>query len=166
MDDRFSAEFEGLFGVAYRAAYGILGDRSEAEDSAQEALAKALVRWRRIEGYATPWVARVAANHALDKVRRRHRRRDASYDELVIEPTSASSTGSDGLVDRRRDLVAALNTLPKRQRDIVVLRHLADLSEADVAALMNCSVGTVKSSLSRGVARLRDELGQAWAWET
>lgn len=162
MNDRFTAEFEELFGVAYRAAYAILGDRSEAEDCAQESLARALVRWRRIEGYATPWVARVSANHALDKVRRRNRRRDKALDESTPDPVSIAA---EALVSKRRDLVTALNALPQRQRDIIVLRHLADLSEADVADLMNCSVGTVKSSLSRGLSRLRTELGPNWAWE-
>lgn len=162
MNERFTVEFEELFRVSYRAAFAILGDREEAEDCAQEALARALVRWRRVEDHATPWVARVAANQALDRVRRRTRRRDRSFDETVHHPKTSPG---DSLVTHRRDLVAALQTLPRRQRDAVVLRHIADLSEADAALAMGCSVGTVKSALSRGVAHLRTELGPSWALE-
>jgi RNA polymerase sigma-70 factor (sigma-E family) len=161
VNDRFSAEFGELFRVAYRAAYSVLGDRAEAEDCAQEALAGAFVRWNRIESYAVPWVARVAANQALDRTRRAARRRHRPLDERDHTP----ATGPDVLAERRRDLVTALRSLPRRQRDAVVLRHLVDLSEADAAAGMGCSVGTVKSAVSRGIARLRDELGASWALE-
>jgi RNA polymerase sigma factor (sigma-70 family) len=67
--------------------------------------------------------------------------------------------------DRRRDLVVALRALPRRQREAVALRYLADLPEADAAAAMGCSLGTVKSATSRGLERLRVELGSQWAWE-
>ena len=162
MNDRFTAEFAALFGVAYRAAYSILGDRAEAEDCAQEALARALVRWKRVEDYAVPWVARVAANQALDRARRAARRGERRLDE---SSTGAPTASADVIAIRRRDLVIALRNLPRRQRDAIVLRHLADLSEADTAAGMGCSVGAVKSAVSRGVARLRDELGSTWALE-
>src|SRR5438876_4378114 len=71
----FDAEFDGLWGRAYAVAFVVLGDRTEAEDVAQETMARALVRWRRIQGYATPWVVRVAGNAAIDHVRRRSRAR-------------------------------------------------------------------------------------------
>ena len=162
VNDRFTAEFAGLFGVAYRAAYSILGDRTEAEDCAQEALARAFVRWKRVEDYAVPWVARVAANQALDRARRTARRGERRLDDNAADP---STRGADVIAERRRDLVIALTHLPRRQRDAVVLRHLADLSEADTAAGMGCSIGTVKSAVSRGIAHLRDELGATWALE-
>ena len=69
----FVEQFEELFAVAYRASFAILGERGEAEDCAQDALAKALARWSRIEDHATPWVARVATNAAIDRWRKRSR---------------------------------------------------------------------------------------------
>ena len=72
--------------------------------------------------------------------------------------STAISTTSSVSDPARIDLYRALDRLPRRQRDIVVLRHLADLSEADVAALIGCSVGTVKSNASRARAALREVL--------
>lgn len=162
MHERFTAEFDALFRVSYRAAFAILGDRSEAEDCAQEALARALVRWRRIEEYAAPWVAKAASNRALDLARRRQRREDRP---LTDDTPVSAALGSDLMATRRRDLTTALQNLPRRQRDAIVLRHLADLSEADAAQAMGCSIGTVKSAVSRGVDRLRYELGPNWLLE-
>jgi RNA polymerase sigma-70 factor (sigma-E family) len=141
---RFDDEFRELAALAYRVAYRIIGDRSVAEEIAQEALARAYQRWERISEYRQPWIARVAGNLAIDTLRRRKpaidapRQRDAEM--MMIE---------------RLDLQRALLGLPKRQRDAVVLRYIADLSEADVARLLGCSPGTIKSHLSRGTARLR-----------
>ena len=69
------------------------------------------------------------------------------------------------LAARRRDLATALAALPKRQREAVVLRYLVDLPEADTAGAMGCSVGTVKSTVARGLDKLRVELGPQWAWD-
>lgn len=88
----------------------------------------------------------VSSNLAIDRWRRTHRGRSrAVATELVdLQPDPA-----------RVDLQRALDGLPRRQRDVVVLRYLADLSEADVAAVIGCSVGTVKSNASRARAALR-----------
>lgn len=161
MSDGFVAEFEGLFGVAYRSAYMILGDRGDAEDCAQEALARALVRWRRIEGYGRPWVARVATNLAIDRTRRRNRTVLRGEDDH----RGGGAALDDEYAEHRQQLVDALRNLPRRQREAVVMRHLADLSEAETAAAMGCSVGTVKSSVSRGLATLKSTLSNDWAWE-
>jgi RNA polymerase sigma-70 factor (sigma-E family) len=141
---RFDDEFRDLAALAYRVAYRIIGDRSTAEDIAQESLARAYVRWSRISDYRQAWVARVAGNLAIDHLRRRR-------------PPLPPSVDSDAevLLIERLDLQRALVALPKRQRDAVVLRYVADLSEADVARLLGCAPGTVKSHLNRGTARLR-----------
>jgi RNA polymerase sigma factor (sigma-70 family) len=141
---RFDDEFRDLAGVAYRVAYRILGDRTTAEDIAQESMARAYQHWSKIGGYRQSWIARVAGNLAIDRVRRlpRHSRAGLQPDAEQIS------------VDRL-DLQRALLELPKRQRDAVVLRYIADLSEADVATLLGCSAGAVKSHLSRGTTRLR-----------
>ncbi len=141
---RFDDEFSDLAGLAYRVAYRILGDRSSAEDIAQESLARAYQRWTRIVEYRQAWVARVAGNLAIDQIRRR---RPAAAPPQPVD--------SEVLLVERLDLQRALLDLPKRQRDAVVLRYIADLSEADVAVLLGCSPGTIKSHLNRGTTRLR-----------
>jgi RNA polymerase sigma factor (sigma-70 family) len=155
VDVAFVDRFEELHRVAYRAAYAVLGRRADAEDCAQEALARALVRWRSVQGYAPAWVARVSTNQAIDRARRSARTSASTGEERHADPMS----------DRRRDLVVALRALPKRQREAVALRYLADLPEVDAAAAMGCSLGTIKSATSRGLERLRTELGPQWAWE-
>jgi len=142
--------------VGYRAGYAVLGRRAEAEDCAQEATARALARWSRVEDHAAAWVARVATNLALDRVRKLERqRRHETRPALVDDPVAAN----------RHDLVAALRALPARQREAVVLRYIVDLSEHDTAQAMSCAVGTVKSAAARGLERLRTTLGPAWALE-
>lgn len=159
VDVSFVGRFEELHRVAYRAAFAILGRRADAEDCAQEALARALVRWRTVEPYATAWVARVATNQALDRARRSGRTAPLS------DTDAAGRRSADPLDDRRRDLVVALRALPRRQREAVALRYLVDLPEADAASAMGCSLGTIKSATARGLDRLRAELGPTWAWE-
>jgi RNA polymerase sigma factor (sigma-70 family) len=141
---RFDDEFRDLAGLAYRVAYRILGDRPTAQDIAQESLARAYQRWIKISDYREAWVARVAGNLAIDEIRR-----------CKPTPIEAGRVDAEVLIIERLDLQRALLDLPKRQRDAVVLRYIADLSEADVAALLGCSPGTIKSHLNRGTTRLR-----------
>ena len=140
-----------LFALAYRVGYRILGARADAEDVAQETVARACARWNRVQKYPQAWVARVSANMAIDVIRRRRRER-----RPVAPPRDPS--GTDAFVGERLELVAALERLPRRQREVVVLRYLADLGESDVAAQLGCCVGTVKQHASRGLARLRTDL--------
>jgi RNA polymerase sigma-70 factor (sigma-E family) len=147
--DSFDAAYPALFRHAYRAAFRLLGDRSDAEEVAQEALTRALVRWRRIESYAEPWVVRVATNLAIDMTRRRTRLTTEEVDRQV----------TDTHAEERIDLIRALAALPKRQREVVVLRYLGDFSEAAVASALGLGSGTVKSHASRGLAALRSALG-------
>ena len=154
----FADRFQELYGVGYRAAYGVLGDRAEAEDCAQEALARALVRWDRVHGYAPAWVARVSVNLALDRIRARKRLESS-------RPAQVSEGSSYDLADRRRDLGIALAALPRRQREAIVLRYLVDLPEAETAGAMGCTIGTIKSTVARGLDRLRAEMGSRWAWD-
>ena len=152
----FELAFADLYRLAYRVAYRMLGDRSEAEDIAQETLARATLRWTRLHERPEGWVSRVASNLAVDSYR--HRRREPRFPR-----------GPMGIVDdrtvERSDLVGALRRLPRRQREVVVLRYLADFSETDVAAALGCSVGTVKTHSSRGLAALRRHLGDGSATE-
>jgi RNA polymerase sigma-70 factor (sigma-E family) len=149
--ETFDDAFDALFRCAYRVAFRLLGDREDATDVAQEALARASLRWSSLVrgGDPTPWVVRVAANLAVDRWRRR---RVAARVPMVDGPASTT-------LPERVDLQRALAGLPKRQREVVVLRYVADLPEADVARALGCSVGTVKTHASRGLAALRVALG-------
>lgn len=152
----FDLAFADLAAVAYRVAFRILGSRGDAEDVAQETLTRAFVRWRRVRGHAEPWVARVAANLAID-VHRRARRRPTVPDDGRAEVTPAPPGGASAT--DRVELVRILGALPARQRDVVVLRYLADQTEAATAAALGTSVGSVKQHAHRGLAALR----VAWA---
>jgi RNA polymerase sigma-70 factor (ECF subfamily) len=142
-DDRFDA----LAAIAYRVAYRILGDREDAAEVAQEALARAYARWRTVAGHDEPWVARVATNLAISRWRRRRPALPlidaAVHDRDVLE---------------RLGLVAALQQLPRRQREVLVLRYLADLPEREVAAAMGTTVGAVKQLAHRATMRVRAPL--------
>ena len=148
----FDAAFSSLYALAYRVAFRVVGQREESIDIAQETLARAAVRWSRVHDHAAPWVATVAGNLAIEYWRKAKRRGAAT-------PATQGALKAGGSVEdrpiERLDLVRALRALPRRQRQVVVLRYLADCSEAEVAALIGCSEGTVKSSASRGLKALR-----------
>jgi len=146
----FDERFVELHRAAFRVAYKMLGDRGESQDIAQEALARALVRWRRVEPYAVAWVSRVAFNLAIDRVRKGRRVEAADLELGQPDPDAAE----------RLDLQRALQCLPRRQREVVVLRYLLDQSERDVADALGVSVGSVKTHASRGLAALRMALGE------
>lgn len=151
----FDRRFDDLAAVAYRVAYRLTGSRRDAEDIAQEAMIRAYVRWRRVAGHADAWVARVAANLAIDGLRRRGRR------PTVPDDGHGAATAARPGVDPidRLELLRLLDDLPRRQRDVVVLRYLADLTEAATAAELGTSVGSVKQHAHRGLTALRS----AWA---
>jgi RNA polymerase sigma-70 factor (sigma-E family) len=150
----FEEAFPVLVRDAYRVAYRLLGDRAEAEDVAQEACARAYSRWSSVRDHAEPWCVRVASNLAMDRLRSRTRtlRRDS---ELANAGSTVGAAFAGASTDRV-DLVKALTALPRRQREVVVLRYLGDLSEAQTADVLGCSVGSVKTHASRGLARLRE----------
>ncbi|HET6965075.1 MAG TPA: SigE family RNA polymerase sigma factor [Acidimicrobiales bacterium] len=139
----FDERASELFTIAYRVAFRLIGVRAEAEDVAQETVARAYLRWGRVSPYADAWTARTASNLALDLLRRRSR-----PDQPIPSP------GSNGQPERV-DLVRALRQLPRRQRDVIVLRYIADLPEQAVADRLGCSVGTVKQHAHRALATLR-----------
>lgn len=156
IDLGFEEQFDDLYARAYGVAYQLLGRRSEAEDVAQETLARCFVRWRRVRGYAEAWVVRVAGNCAIDTWRR------SSKVSGSVDPTAASTPTTPGPDPQRLDLHRALQGLSRRQREVLVLRFLADLSEADTAKALGCSVGSVKQHASRGLAALRNTAGLVW----
>ena len=149
IDLSFEERFEELYQRAYGVAYQLLGRRPEAEDVAQEILARAYVRWRSIREYAEAWVVRAAGNLAIDHWRKVRRQDHQPVPERSIAGPDAS----------RLDLHRALRGISRRQREVLVLRFLADLPEAEVARALGCSVGSVKQHASRGLAALRVSMG-------
>jgi RNA polymerase sigma-70 factor (sigma-E family) len=146
----FDLAYPNLFRAAYRVAFRLVGNRDDASDIAQEACARAYARWRKIGQLDSPeaWVSRVSGNLAIDAWRRRG-----------TAAKHAPTLAREATVDHDRvDLHRALGALPRRQRQVVMLRYLADLPEAQVAATLGFSVGTVKSHASRGLAALRSTL--------
>lgn len=151
----FDERFDDLARLAHRVAYRILGQRQEAEDVAQEALARAFVRWRRIGGHADAWVTRVATNLALGLLRRRR-----------TQPLTEAEPGAvDAVASDRLELVQMIEGLPRRQREVVVLRYLADLSEADVAERLGVSRGSVKRHAHRATRALEPVMKERLAIE-
>lgn len=148
----FDERFDDLFALAMRPAWRLLNDRQEAENVAAEVLARALVRWNHLQASPTlpGWIVTVSTNLAIGHLRK------ASRAPLrpVVEVASAPSP------DDRLDLVDALLTLPRRQRQALALRYFLDLSEADIAGQMGISVSSVKTHLQRGLRGLRHLLSE------
>jgi RNA polymerase sigma-70 factor (sigma-E family) len=130
-----------------RAAWLLTSDWHLAEDLVQTALAKAYLAWRRIDD-PDPYVRRVLVTTYVTWWRRRWHGEEPT--ESLPDVAAAADDG-----DLRRQLHDALRTLPRRQRAVVVLRYFEDLTEAETAAALGCSVGTVKSQHARAMARLR-----------
>lgn len=136
-----------------RSAWLLTGDWQAAEDLVQTALVKTWPRWHQITRTDRPevYVRRVMLTTFLS-----WRKRRWSGEVPVAELAEvASGAAIAGDVDLRRDLVAALRTLPARQRAVVVLRYFDDLTEVDTAAVLGCATGTVKAHHARAMAKLR-----------
>jgi RNA polymerase sigma-70 factor (sigma-E family) len=141
-------------------AIALTGSRADGEDLLQAALERLLPRWRTIAADAAEsYLRRTLYNLAADGWRRRGAWRRA----LPLLRTQDAAPGTDAMaeVDLRDALVRLLAELPPRSRAVIVLRYWEQLSEAETAALLGCSAGTVKSATSRGLQRLR-ELAESW----
>jgi RNA polymerase sigma-70 factor (sigma-E family) len=138
-----------------RTAYLLTGDRHAAEDLLQTALTRTYLHWRRIrDGNAIDaYVRKVMVNERTSWWRRRLHHESAT--ETVPERAAPQSTST---YDERDEMWMLVSGLPPRQRAAVVLRYYEDLPEADVARILGCSVGTVKSQTSRAVATMRQRL--------
>lgn len=136
-----------------RAAWLLTGDRMAAEDLLQTALARTWPHWRRISQDGSPpgYVRTVMTRTFLSW---RGRRWSAELPSPRLPDTHPVDGGFTAVDDRDR-LVRALADLPRGQRAAVVLRHYLDLPEHEVAAVLGCSVGTVKTQTARALARLR-----------
>jgi RNA polymerase sigma-70 factor (sigma-E family) len=152
-------EFVGFVEVRERAlqrtAWLLTGDWALAEDLVQTALARSWPRWERIRRRDNPeiYVRRVMVNTWSTWSRRRWRREQAS---AVLPDTPAPGDVAAELAVRVA-VRTALGSLTNRQRAVVVLRVFDDLSEAQVAQVLNCATGTVKSTMARALAKLRED---------
>ena len=155
-DEDFVAFVTGRWASLYRLAWLLTGGHQSAEDVLQVALEKSYVKWGRIRRMVAPeaYVRRVLANTAISQSRRSHLRHEVVRPELPERVAASFEDGSDS----RSLLWPLVCALPPRQRAVVVLRFYEDLTEAQVAQVLGCSIGTVKSqghdamrSLRRGV---------------
>lgn len=133
-----------------RTAYLLTRDAGHAEDLLQTVLAKAWRSWRRVKGDPEPYVRRIMVNTHATWWRRRWR-----GEEPAGELPESIGAPEQHAVDERDWLWQALGRLPSGQRAVLVLRFYEDLTEAQTADLLGCSVGTVKSQASKALAKLR-----------
>ena len=149
--------------IAFRLALVITGSAADAEEAAQDGFLKAwraLGRFRDGEPFR-PWLLAIVANEARSR-RRAAGRRLALHDALAAgaaagepapDPAALTLTG-----ERRAELLAALGRLAPKHRDVIAMRYLLDLGEAEMVAALGCRPGTVKSRLARGLAQLEKEV--------
>jgi RNA polymerase sigma-70 factor (sigma-E family) len=140
-------------------------NRADAEDLLQTVLERAFRRWRRIcrSGDPAPYVRQMLVNASIDRWRFLRRRPEQPLGSDDVRPAAAGlfrADQSDGIADQ--DLLSrALAQLPPGQRAILVLRYYEDLTEAQTAAVLGCSVGSVKTQTSRALGKLRAIVGFA-----
>jgi RNA polymerase sigma-70 factor (sigma-E family) len=147
-DTDFEEAFAELYPRAFGLALRMIGNRAVAEDLASETMARAYARWDRLDPERRPgWVLKVTSNQAIDLMRRRGH--TLTPDVIDLEDGTAL----------RVALAAALAKLPRRQREAIALRYLSDLSEAETAAALGISAGSVKTHTHRGLASLRQTFG-------
>ena len=155
--------------LVYNVCHQMLGSREEAEDASQEAFISAWRHFGSLRGDAfRPWLLRIASNTCRDVLRRRKRRPqtslDVALDEGMPDPPDEAPSPEKVLltVELRGQIQRALIALPEDQRLAVVLCDIEGLDYGEIAAVIKTSLGTVKSRISRGRARLRELLkGQA-----
>jgi RNA polymerase sigma-70 factor (sigma-E family) len=138
----------------FRVALMLTGHREDAEDLLQTALIKLALHWTRLTGSGSPdaYVRKILYHQQVNHWRRRGRRPEYVTAQPPDPAAMADPTGDSAL---RLTLERVLGRLTRRQRAVVVLRYYEDLPEAEVAQILGCSVGTVRSQTHRTLARLR-----------
>jgi RNA polymerase sigma-70 factor (sigma-E family) len=151
-DEEFRDFMRGRWPAMVRLAYGLTGDLGHAEDVAQAAFARAYASWSRVARTGDPdaYVRKIVINENLSRFRKRR----VTEDLVGAVPEGPGQAAADVTGDSEA-LLGALRRLGPRQRAVIVLRYWMDMSEAETAAALNCSVGTVKSQASRALATLR-----------
>jgi RNA polymerase sigma-70 factor (ECF subfamily) len=155
----FQEFYEASYGRVVAMVTALTGDRANAEDVAQEAFARALIRWSVLGRYDRPeaWVRRVALRIAIDDGRRRGRATGLRT-RLSAQRTAPSAGPGDSVLFTA--LGTALAGLPRREREVLVLHYLVDLPVEAIARDCGLPLGTVKSRLAAGRQHLERELAQ------
>jgi len=155
-------------GLAFRTAYLLTGNAADAEEAAQDGFVKAYRAFGRFRRGAElrPWLLRIVANEARNRRRSAGRReRLALRAAAEVRPGDAVPSPEAALLagEQRERLLVAVERLPDDQRDAIACRYLLGLTEAETAAALGIRAGTVKSRLSRALARLRETLEEGGA---
>lgn len=155
----FTEFVEARSSSLFRTAYLMVGDHQLAEDLLQEALVKTLIAWPRLRDRANvdAYTRRILVTTSISWRRRRsfHERPAGTLPERVDQDPVEAVVTHDAVI-------AALMTVPPRQRAAIVLRYYQDLTETQTADVMGCSVGAVKSQVAAGLKRLREVLGHSF----
>jgi RNA polymerase sigma factor (sigma-70 family) len=149
--------------IAFRTAVVLTGSAADAEDAAQEAFVKA---WRALPRFRAgapfrPWLLAIVANEARTRRRAAGRREGWTARAAAAAETEPPPDGPLATVlvrERAAELAGALSALGERDRTVLALRYVLDLPEREIAAVLGCRPGTVKSRLSRALDRLREEV--------
>jgi len=150
-------------GIAFRTAYVITGSAADAEEVVQDAFVKAYRARGRFRSGAPfrPWLLAIVANEARNRRRATGRRARLSLQLAEERPSGGAAPSPEVALlarEERAELLAAVDRLGEDQRAAIACRYFLDLSEAETAAVLGCRPGTVKSRLSRALARLEEEL--------
>ncbi|MFI7449948.1 SigE family RNA polymerase sigma factor [Nonomuraea sp. NPDC049714] len=158
-DEEFRAYVQARGPALLRAAHQLTGHPLDAEDLLQNALTRTYLAWDRIQdrGALDGYVRRAMVNINISQWRRR-KLEEYPSDELP-EVVGVVETPFDTRCDMQERLELALQRLPERMRAAIVLRYYEDMTEPEIAHTLGISVGTVKSTVSRAMAKLRSELG-------
>ena len=152
----FASFYEASRDDCLRTVLCSVGDMDTAQDMVAEAFARAWASWRKVSRHPAPraWVVRTALNAGVSSWRKR--RRDQP---LLVDVDVDVDVGADSLADPMgRELMAALQRLPVRQRQVIAFRIILDLDTAGTAKALGIAPGTVKAHLSQGLATLRGQL--------
>lgn len=154
LDDFLSRTLDSLF----RTAYLITGDVGESEDLLQETFLRLAARWRRVSKMEHPaaYARRILINLAMDgNVQRNRRGVELRDPNSLYETVDLHSGYAHSGVNDRAEFVWALSKLTPRQRAVLTMRYWGGLSESEIAEILGCPVGTVKSTAARAIAQLR-----------
>jgi RNA polymerase sigma-70 factor, ECF subfamily len=166
--DAYRSLMDTYQGISFRVAYVVAGDAADAEDAVADGFSKAWLALPRFRPGAPfrPWLLEIVANEARNRRRSSGRRaRLALRSAAQLRPGDAAPSPEAAVLDAegRERLLAAVNELREEERLVVACRYFLDLSEAETAAALGLRPGTVKSRLSRALARLRTSLEEVSA---
>ncbi|MCM0649333.1 sigma-70 family RNA polymerase sigma factor [Clostridium swellfunianum] len=133
----------------YKIAYSYLESQQEALEAVQETTCRAFIKLKKLKQtkYFKTWVTKILINYCIDEVKR-----NKKLTELTIEIEAINSTSEDDMLD----IEIALNKLDSRYKEVVVLKYFQDMTTQDIASILDCPEGTVKTWLHRGLNSLRN----------